>query len=181
MAGWGHTSIILEDGRVMMCGRNYQGQLGLGDPSNFPTNERGHPYQPNFKLVAKLSHKRVRQVACGGEHSVMLCEDNDLYTVGAGNRGQLCQGHLEGCTEPKLAMPLRKQGRELIQIACGNNCTLILAGRFQPPCLMRLSAENVKANAAAMERLNAGCSLSELCTYVQHQEICDVPVDTPAC
>jgi hypothetical protein len=28
-----------------MCGRNLQGQLGLGDPSNFVTNERGHPYQ----------------------------------------------------------------------------------------------------------------------------------------
>lgn len=28
-----------------MCGRNVAGQLGLGDPSSFPVNERGHQYQ----------------------------------------------------------------------------------------------------------------------------------------
>jgi len=172
VAGWGHTSILLEDGRLMMCGRNYQGQLGLGDPAHFPTNERGHPFQPQFAIVTGIAHKRVIQVACGGEHSVALCDDNDLYTVGAGNRGQLGQGHLNGCTEPKLSLPLRNDGRELKQIACGNNCTLVLAGKFQPPCLMRVSATAVKSSTTAMERLTTHSEvLSELYNYVKHQVV----------
>jgi hypothetical protein len=43
-AGWGHSALITEDGAVYTCGRNVHGQLGLGPPSNFPLNERGHPY-----------------------------------------------------------------------------------------------------------------------------------------
>lgn len=45
VAGWGHTALISVTGRLYMCGRNVQGQLGLGDISAFPRNERGHPYQ----------------------------------------------------------------------------------------------------------------------------------------
>lgn len=174
VAGWGHTSILTEDGNVMMCGRNFQGQLGLGDPSSFPTNERGHPFQPQFSCVATLQHKTVLQVACGGEHSVMLCSDNDLYSVGAGNRGQLGQGDLEGCTDPKLSKPLRRAGRSLMQIACGNNCTLVLAGRFQPSLLMRLAGETIRKTPALLERLQQSTnSMSELHSFVMNQEILD--------
>jgi alpha-tubulin suppressor-like RCC1 family protein len=45
VAGWGHTAVLTDCGEVLICGRNLQGQLGLGDPKNFPKNERDHPYQ----------------------------------------------------------------------------------------------------------------------------------------
>ena len=174
MAGWGHTSILTDDGKVYMCGRNYQGQLGLGDPQLFPLNERGHPCQPQFQLVKALDHKRVRQVACGGEHSVMLCDDNDVFTVGANSRGQLGQGNLVACSEPKLSRPLRRGGREIFQIACGNNCTLVLAGRCQPSSLLRTTGEHIKANPALLDRLQSShSSYSHLYSWVNSLELLD--------
>jgi alpha-tubulin suppressor-like RCC1 family protein len=70
VAGWGHSTIVSESGQVFMCGRNAQGQLGLGDPTTFPVNERGHAHQLTFRRVDSIVHKRVVQVACGGEHTV---------------------------------------------------------------------------------------------------------------
>ena len=66
VAGWGHTALLTADGACYVCGRNFQGQLGLGDPEAFPHNERGHPYQPDFRLLDRLGAKRVAQIACGG-------------------------------------------------------------------------------------------------------------------
>ena len=80
--------------QVLICGRNYQGQLGLGDPRNFPRNERDHPYQSVFVPIEHLEGKRVRQIACGGEHSVALTEDGEVHSFGAGNKGQLGHGNL---------------------------------------------------------------------------------------
>lgn len=45
VAGWGHSAVLTQNGQVLVCGRNLQGQLGLGNPNQFPKNERDHPYQ----------------------------------------------------------------------------------------------------------------------------------------
>ena len=44
-AGWGHSACLTEKGDLFTCGRNQRGQLGLGEPSAFPVNDRGHVYQ----------------------------------------------------------------------------------------------------------------------------------------
>ncbi|CAM9609193.1 unnamed protein product, partial [Hapterophycus canaliculatus] len=36
VAGWGHSAALTVDGQLYVCGRNYQGQLGLGNPQGFP-------------------------------------------------------------------------------------------------------------------------------------------------
>ena len=153
-----------------MCGRNYQGQLGLGDPNTFPQNERGHPFQPNFTAVTTLDKKKVIQVACGGEHSVMLCEDNDVFSVGANSRGQLGQGNLDGVNEPTLSKPLRKDGRHIKQIACGNNCTVILAGNHQPASLVRIIAQFMRKNPSLTTRLQSSPDLHNI---ISCEEIID--------
>jgi alpha-tubulin suppressor-like RCC1 family protein len=153
VAGWGHTAVLTATGQVYVCGRNYQGQLGLGDPSQFPKNERDHPYQPTFTQVSTLSHKRVIQVACGGEHSVFLCDDGEVYSVGMGAKGQLGHGNTTNLHVPQLLRHLKMTRREIFQIACGNNCTLILAGNFQPLSLQELCAETIQKSDDLMRRL----------------------------
>ena len=108
VAGWGHTALLTADGACYVCGRNFQGQLGLGDPEAFPHNERGHPYQPDFRLVETLARKRVAQVACGGEHSVALTADGEVYSCGAGNKGQLGHGSGENEQLPRLVVNQHK-------------------------------------------------------------------------
>ena len=113
IAGWGHSAVVCQNGDVYICGRcvcsfllvsqllvspptnlstnptyrahrNFQGQLGLGDPNAFERNERNHPYLANFTLVKGLQGQKVTQFACGGEHSAALLDSDDVYTFGSG-------------------------------------------------------------------------------------------------
>ncbi|CAM9947720.1 unnamed protein product [Ectocarpus sp. 13 AM-2016] len=78
VAGWGHSAALTVDGQLYVCGRNYQGQLGLGSPQGFPQNERGHPFQADFCLIDRLQHLKIKQIACGGEHSVAVAENGEV-------------------------------------------------------------------------------------------------------
>jgi len=151
VAGWGHSAALTVSGEVLICGRNFQGQLGLGDPQDFPKNERGHPYQAQFITLDKLDGQKVIQIACGGEHSVALTECGDVYTFGAGNKGQLGHGGLANEHFPALLTDLKKTRRDVHQVACGNNCTLILAGYFNPPSLLQRCTEVIRSTPALME------------------------------
>lgn len=57
IAGWGHSAAVCDNGDVYTCGRNFQGQLGLGDPNKFERNERNHPFLAQFRLI-KGRHRR---------------------------------------------------------------------------------------------------------------------------
>lgn len=43
-----------------------------------PQNERGHPFQADFCLIDRLQHLKIRQIACGGEHSVAVAENGEV-------------------------------------------------------------------------------------------------------
>eukprot|EP00629_Pelagomonadales_sp_RCC1024_P015030 CAMPEP_0119261496 /NCGR_PEP_ID=MMETSP1329-20130426/1542_1 /TAXON_ID=114041 /ORGANISM="Genus nov. species nov., Strain RCC1024" /LENGTH=670 /DNA_ID=CAMNT_0007261061 /DNA_START=319 /DNA_END=2327 /DNA_ORIENTATION=+ len=152
VAGWGHTALLTADGEAHVCGRNFQGQLGLGDPESFPHNERGHPYQPAFRLLETLGGRRVSQIACGGEHSVALTEDGEVHSCGAGNKGQLGHGGVENEQFPRLVRRLRATRRDVLEVACGNNGTLVLCGYFNPPSLFDRCAD-VLANSLDLSEL----------------------------
>ncbi|XP_063992389.1 probable E3 ubiquitin-protein ligase HERC3 [Diachasmimorpha longicaudata] len=63
--------------------------------------------------------KRVKfvDVACGFNHSIILADNGDVYSMGMGTRGQLGHGDLEDCDEPTLIEALA--GLNVIQIAAG--------------------------------------------------------------
>nr|XP_003704761.1 PREDICTED: RCC1 domain-containing protein 1 [Megachile rotundata]XP_012143900.1 PREDICTED: RCC1 domain-containing protein 1 [Megachile rotundata] len=48
--------------------------------------------------------KRVQfvNVACGFDHTILLAQNGDIYSLGMGTRGQLGHGDLEDCDSPKL-------------------------------------------------------------------------------
>jgi len=154
VAGWGHSAVLTTTGEVYICGRNFQGQLGLGDPSEFPRNERNHPFQANFLAVDSLRGKRVIQIACGGEHSVALSDTGEVFTFGAGTKGQLGHGVATNEHFPRLLKELRRTRRNVSQVACGNNCTLILANHFEPPSLLDRCCEVIRSTPAVMAHLD---------------------------
>ncbi|MCL2088900.1 MAG: Ig-like domain-containing protein [Oscillospiraceae bacterium] len=78
-AGNNHTVALKGDGTVWTWGANNRGQLGIGNNNN--TN---HPVQ-----VAALSGVNVIAVAAGGEHSVALDDNGDIWTWGYNHFGQL--------------------------------------------------------------------------------------------
>mmetsp|Transcript_10532 Transcript_10532/g.13672 ORF Transcript_10532/g.13672 Transcript_10532/m.13672 type:complete len:201 (-) Transcript_10532:485-1087(-) len=144
VAGWGHSAALTHSGQVYICGRNYRGQLGLGNPDQFPHNERGHPYQPVFQILDRLERRKVQQIACGGEHSVALLSTGEVYSFGAGHKGQLGHGDTSNQYYPKLLEVMMKSRRVVRQVACGNNCTLVLAGEFNVPPLKQRCVEVIK-------------------------------------
>ena len=62
--GYAHTVFLTENLSVFSCGANSWGQLGLGD-----TDDRNTPCE-----VEMLSGVAVRQLDCGGAHTVVVCD-----------------------------------------------------------------------------------------------------------
>jgi hypothetical protein len=134
IAGWGHSCLITTDGIGYVCGRNQHGQLGLGEPRNFPLNERNHHYQPYFIPILSLIHSRLSHVSCGGEHTVFCTEKNEVYSTGRGHKGQLGHQDKADCNVPtKISFFNEKLHKEIDQIACGNSSTLYLIGKYCQP------------------------------------------------
>lgn len=134
--GKNHTIFLTDRGRMLSCGDNKMGQLGLGHQSN---------HVPSPTLVAH-SGPPIKKIACGGEFTMAVDIRGNLYSFGHPEYGQL--GHnTDGkyfITSNKLAYNCELKPRkvavfieksrdgtvtpvldvEIEQIACGVNHTL---------------------------------------------------------
>jgi E3 ubiquitin-protein ligase HERC2 len=68
--------------------------------------------------VVTLQGKGVRQVACGDEFSMALTDNDDVYTWGKGDEGQLGHGGWSPERVPRLVQSLR--GKSVAAIAAGS-------------------------------------------------------------
>lgn len=74
----------------MLCwGNAKDGQLGIGV-------EKNPVFEPRNCHV--FSGRGLKEVACGGQHSVFLMYDGSVYTCGSNSWGQL--GHDKAGTSP---------------------------------------------------------------------------------
>ena len=109
-AGGEHTLAVTDKGQLYAWGVNKHGQLGVGDFTNkaLPTLVAsfeqvtqtkvasalfgaGHPDKMVYSVVPAPT-PRVKQVSAGsGEHSIVLTDNGEVYTMGDGRKGQL--GH----------------------------------------------------------------------------------------
>ena len=64
----------------------------------------------------------IRQIACGGYHTVILQDNNDVLVFGWNDYGQLGLGHNDNQNKPITLM----QGIPIRKIACGEDHTIIL-------------------------------------------------------
>ncbi|XP_076759449.1 RCC1 domain-containing protein 1 [Xylocopa sonorina] len=70
--------------------------------------------------------KRVQftDIACGFDHTVLLAENGDIYSMGMGTRGQLGHNDLEDCDNPVLVEALA--GIKVVQISAAGWHTAVV-------------------------------------------------------
>ena len=113
------VSVIIEKGRVYTCG--YGGKsMGHG---NLGHGDRKGQLVP--KLVTTLKTRVILNVAAGGNHSLFLTNEGQVYSSGCGDDGRLGHGDKETQLVPKLVVAL--EGRRIVQVAAGGNHSLFLA------------------------------------------------------
>ena len=115
-------------------GRNDYGQLFLGN-----TDFIGEPRSIILPGGAKAADKVVIDVACGARHTVMLCENNELYTAGSNDAHQRATSDEDKARNKATDTPhnptkvrfpdidVRRGKDALIAVACGTAHTLALA------------------------------------------------------
>ncbi|XP_068178250.1 probable E3 ubiquitin-protein ligase HERC3 isoform X2 [Antennarius striatus] len=91
----------------MLCwGNAKDGQLGIG-------GERNPLFEPRNCDV--FSGRGLKEVSCGGQHSMFLLHDGSVYTCGSNSCGQL--GHDKLGTSPELVGALDTQ--KIMMVSCG--------------------------------------------------------------
>ncbi len=78
--GWHHSMILMNNDDLYVFGRNENGQLGLNDNLS-----RNRPIRNDF-----FTEKGpIKQIVLGGQHSMILMDNGDLYVFGYNEDGQL--------------------------------------------------------------------------------------------
>ena len=105
-------AFALKDGELWACGANERGQLGIDSAAE------------SLKSFTRVNfEKRIRQVACGWEHTVLLTEDDSVYVAGGGSKGQLGLGEEKTTCQ---AFSYVEIGERVKQVCCGVWFTLAL-------------------------------------------------------
>jgi alpha-tubulin suppressor-like RCC1 family protein len=119
-AGAYHTVLLSSEGRVYTFGSGGYGRLGNGQNNNCNTPQR-IVHGPDGPITAKA-------IAAGGEHTVVLGVDGQVYTFGYGEKGQLGNGRNNTCNTPQRIVH-GPDGRPITAkaIAAGGMYTVILA------------------------------------------------------
>ena len=92
-----HSIFLTTNLQVYTCGDNSMGQLGLGD--------RDPRHTP--RLLPRLQHESVIQVACGKFHSLALTMESVVYAWGCNEQGQLGTENRDAscvCPNPVLVL-----------------------------------------------------------------------------
>jgi ribosomal protein L27 len=105
MGSTSHSIFLLKDGTVRTVGRNDFGQCGTGN-----TNTS----QLSLYTIPNLNN--VKQIACGGYHTVFLLKDGTVRTVGFNNYGQCGTGNT---SNTQLSLYTIPNLNNVKQVACG--------------------------------------------------------------
>ena len=108
--GTRHTLALTQEGRVLVWGYNYYGQLGLGNNEN--------QYTPQW--IHDLNN--VVQLAAGICHTLALTHDGSVFAWGDNDIGQLGLGHHNNQNTPQKIEGLNN----VVQLAAGDDHTLAL-------------------------------------------------------
>ena len=110
--GYDYTLILKNDGTLWSCGRNTDGQLGLGD-----TNSR------TIFTQITTNADDVKEIYCGGDHTFILKNDGTLWSCGNNQFGQLGLGDT---TNRTIFTQVTTNADDIKQVYCGSAYTFIL-------------------------------------------------------
>ena len=109
--GNNNSFILKNDGSLWACGRNNNGQFGLGDDTD---------HKSTFIYISK----NVKQIACGHNHTFIIKDDGTMWSCGYNGNGQLGLGDT---TDRNIFTQVTANiNNDVVQIACGEQHTLIL-------------------------------------------------------
>lgn len=111
--GWGHTTILSDQGELHGCGRSEEGRLG----------SLGNAKQVVVPVVIPGIGK-VSAFSCGDNHTAAVC-DGKLYTWGVGTWGRLGLGHQQSVNTPT---PVAIDG-VVVRVDCAAYHTLVLTDK----------------------------------------------------
>eukprot|EP00698_Gefionella_okellyi_P005691 TRINITY_DN15158_c0_g1_i1.p1 TRINITY_DN15158_c0_g1~~TRINITY_DN15158_c0_g1_i1.p1 ORF type:complete len:374 (+),score=45.87 TRINITY_DN15158_c0_g1_i1:36-1157(+) len=106
-AGNAHSTALLTDGSILTWGCGADGQLGHGTTANELLPAR----------VDVLKGTAIVDVACGGQHTVALSSNGQVWSWGLGEYGQLGHGGTASKYIPTRISAL--DSRQVVQLACG--------------------------------------------------------------
>ncbi|XP_056436344.1 X-linked retinitis pigmentosa GTPase regulator-like [Gadus chalcogrammus] len=113
--GGHHSALVTANGDLYTFGESANGRLGL-----YPEQLTNHR-EPQRVLAIP---EPVIQVSCGGEHTVVLAEE-EVYTFGRGQYGQLGQGTFLFAADLPKALQLFHHGG-VCQVTCGQAHTALI-------------------------------------------------------
>ena len=124
-AGFLYSLAIGSDGNLYSWGDNSFGQLGNGTDDDLSDNTIRHGTPSKVSLPTGVP--KFIQISAGGDHSLALGTDGNLYSWGYNGHGQLGNGTdyaLKQPTPRKGSMPA--DGTKFTQISAGNEHSLAL-------------------------------------------------------
>jgi alpha-tubulin suppressor-like RCC1 family protein len=97
----GRTSMaaITENGHLYTWGSSQYGQLGHQDYSVKKA--------PKKNSALREMEMSISSASCGQDHMLLLTPDNEIFSVGAGYRGQLGNGSLDNKWTPQILNPTK--------------------------------------------------------------------------
>ena len=112
--GCEHLMCLDDDGHVYSCGYNARGQLGHGNKQQvtLPT------------LVQGLFSYRVTKIACSYYHTIVATDQDDVFSFGRNDFGQLGIGSQEEMLSP-VRVPFFRDKGSILSMACGQYHSLV--------------------------------------------------------
>ena len=120
-----HTVVISENNEdVYSFGKGIFGQLGYGISEN-TSKPKKVIFEPKQNSKYEKSEKiNIIDIKCGGEHSLFLSSNNNLYACGHGYLGQLGFGNDKNINKPLIVKSLTN--KKIIEIAAGWSHSMVL-------------------------------------------------------
>ena len=119
-----HTIVIADTDELYSFGKGLYGQCGYGQPENISTPKKVY-FNENQNLKYENNKKIfIIDIKCGGEHSLFLSSNKNVYTCGHGYLGQLGLGNNKNINLPTIVQSLTN--KKIIEIAAGWSHSLVL-------------------------------------------------------
>lgn len=134
--GTSHSMFLTSTGELYACGDGRSGQLGLGNNETY--------YLP--QQIDTLNDHIVLNLACGYNHTIVVTNDNLVFTFGSNDSNQCSTIQPNELSTPTLLHHTRINNRPIFYIAAGSDTTAIVTGnpikqhndndiQLQMPCI----------------------------------------------
>ena len=119
-----HTIVISDTDELFSFGKGIYGQCGYGQQENISTPKKVYFNENQNLKYENDKNIKISDIKCGGEHSLFLSSNNNLYVCGHGYLGQLGLGNNKNISTPIIVKSLTN--KKVIEIAAGWSHSLVL-------------------------------------------------------